>query len=162
MKKLIHLLVLVLITAYAFTDGFNPKPHNTTSLPESGTAVVVGHSVRNLNITGPRLTANVGRALTGHGEGREGIVILAVDDADVHGDTGTFSKTYGEYAIRIAPGKHELLCKTNVGSKMHHAFTITAEKGRTYIINWKEGSWPFGDPSFWIEDKDTGEIITKG
>lgn len=153
MKKIIPLLVLVLITAYAFADDFNPEPYNTTNLPESETAVVIGHSVRNRNIVGPPLTMDK--------RGREGIVIVAVDDVDVHGATGMFSKTYGEYAIRIASGEHKLLCKTNVGSKMHHAFTINAEKGHTYIIKWKEGAWPFGEPTFWIEDKGTGEVLSR-
>ncbi len=167
MKKIILLLVLFFLAGCSSIDSFvmnqtpnpdnfTPEVYDTTNLPENETAVVIAYTIPHERYDTDAIVSNL------DGLRRKGLVIVAVDDAAVHGDTGMFSKTYGEYAIRIAPGEHKLLCKTNVGSKMHRTFTINAEKGHTYRLMWKfKQKWPSEIVTFWIEDKETGEVLSR-
>lgn len=129
-------------------DNFSPEVYDTTNLPVKETAVVIAHTV-------PL-----------HMHGRKGLRIIEIDGKGVHGGAKLEAS---EYAVRISQGKHELVCSSDVGHvegwdlHLTRTFSFNAEKGHTYMLMWKfKQKWPSEIVTFWVEDKDTGEIITGG
>jgi hypothetical protein len=138
------------VTNTTITDKepYANKPFSMTDLPQVESAVIEG--------------SIDGRVASGQ---ERGVVVYGMDGKDLFGSTPG-KLTYGvepKHAVRIPSGQHLIMFKARLNSDIfgNHKILLDAKPSKTYVIRWREGQWPLGKATYWIEDRETGEVVAR-